>query len=128
MNDAGPVRAVSLDNGLTLYFYDRSNRYFGDFHRVLVVVEGRFDVQGSDLPEEIKAAATKLSDSMLYRRELERMGVTSDCVEETVCDLVESFLASAKAYLEKPGVPGQLTARRLAENGKRRRSPLRGSL
>ena len=128
MSEPTLTRAVSLVNGLTLNFYDRTNRYFGDFHRVLVVVEGSFDVQASDLSDEIKVASNSLTDPILYRRELERMGVTSERLEETVCELVESFLVTAKAYLERPSVPGQLIIKRLADKGKRRPSPLRGRL
>jgi len=80
------------------------------------------------LSDEIKVASNSLTDPILYRRELERMGVTSERLEETVCELVESFLVTAKAYLERPSVPGQLIIKRLADKGKRRPSPLRGRL
>ena len=123
MSESQPVRIVTLKNGLMLHFFDRTNRYFGDFHRVLVVVEGYLDSELGSLSDEQKKVLTELTaSSPLYRRDLERMGVTSGRLELTVNELIDSFLDSAKNYLERPDIPGQLISKYVAGYRKRRTS------
>ena len=124
MADSSLIRTLVLDNGLTLNFYDQSNRYFGDFHRVLIRVEGV--IRSMDDPaDEVMPLPEELPDNVVYCRELERMGVTSDRLKEVVSELIESFLQSSKPYLDRPGIPEKLIRKKLAEKPKRRISPLK---
>lgn len=123
MNDVTPLRTVLFDNGLRLDFYDHTNRYFGDFHRVLLLVEGRIDV------ESVAAGSpAELLDTVLFQRELERMGVTSAVLEVVTSELAENFLASAGKYLARPEMPEQLQRKYRDEKIRRRRSSLHGLL
>ena len=120
MIETPPVRTVALNNGLILRFRDNSNRYFGDFHRAHVVVEGIIDSESATLTDEQRGMLATLPDAILYRRELERMGVTSDCLADSVSELIESFLESARDYLERPDIPEKLLSQRLSDKVRRR--------
>jgi hypothetical protein len=123
MIETPPLRTLLLENGISLRFYDAGNRYFGDFHRVLIVVEGVVDMGTAALSEQQRAALAALPDPVLFRRDLERMGVTSERLRATACELIDSFLASARGYLERPDMPGRLLEKRLADKKRRRSLP-----
>lgn len=123
MTEVTPLRTVLLDNGLRLDFYDRTNRYFGDFHRVLLLVEGRIDAQSAEA-----GSPAVLLDTVLFQRELERMGVTSAALDVVTSELTESFLESAGKYLARPEMPEQLQRKYREEKIRRRRSSLHGLL
>lgn len=122
------VRTVPLKNGIILDFRDCSNRYFGDFHRVLLAVEGRVVPADNCLSDELRISVADLPDCVLYRWKLERMGVSSEQLSGTMEAMIDSFLDSTKVYLERPGMPEQLLKKRQAEKGRRRRSSLGGVL
>ncbi|SHJ58408.1 hypothetical protein SAMN02745165_02720 [Malonomonas rubra DSM 5091] len=98
---ADMVKKVTLENGIQVSFFDRSNRYFGDFHRIClqVVIE---------LPLEFALTQGLDRDKAQLERSLEKMGVPSAEVEETISGLIESFLQTATAYLGKPEFPAQM--------------------
>lgn len=126
MSNSALVRTVLLDNGIRLTFHDCSNRYFGDFHRVLVVVSGTVDPDDSAPGGDLSSTGGGNS-AVLFNRELERMGVTSDRLQETVGALIDGFLASARGYLERPDMPEQLRKKSL-DGKSRHRSSLRSFL
>ena len=41
--DRSVLRTIKLDNGLTLEFFDQSNLYFGDYHRIKILLIGQFE-------------------------------------------------------------------------------------
>lgn len=122
------VRTVPLENGIILDFRDCSNRYFGDFHRLLLAVEGRVVPADNCLSDELKMSVADLPDCVLCRWKLERMGVSSDRLSDTMEEMIDSFIDSTKDYLERPGMPEQLLKKRQTEKNRRRRSPLGGAL
>ena len=119
MIESTPVRTLSLANGLTLQFHEAGNRYFGDFHRVVIVVEGIVDVESADLSAEQKHLIGTLPDPVLLYRELERMGVTTEKLDDTAHELIDSFIDSARSYLERQDIPGRLLEKRLSEKKRR---------
>ncbi len=90
-----PLKRVELGNDRALEFSDRSNRYFGDYHRVLIEVD----------------ALIESADGMIrlrYQRPLKRMGVCSaDTVREAE-SLIEQFLATTAPYMGQPGFAQKL--------------------
>jgi hypothetical protein len=118
-----PIRRVQLDNGLKIEFYDRSNRYFGDYHRVCILVECRLGMAANlfaDATAEQKARAI-FGGELLVTRTLERMGVAGAELPEVREALIDSYLRNALPYLAVPDYPARLLNRELA--GK---SPKRG--
>ncbi|NJC86936.1 MAG: hypothetical protein FIB02_00130 [Desulfuromonas sp.] len=90
-------RTERLDNGVVLEFFDRSNRYFGDYHRVCVEV--RLYVSIPDRAEPPDKVFT-----------LERMGVAGAEVETTRNHLVEDYWRNAARYLGHATYPAKLIA------------------
>jgi hypothetical protein len=123
------LRSVQLENGLLVEFFDRSNRYFGDYHRLCV--EARCHVPlnlecfaGSvDPVAELQAAKTVLGNEVVFARTLEKMGVAGEAVERAREVLVDSFIRSSLPYLDTPTFPRMFVGAELARCRQGRRPP-----
>lgn len=97
------LEPLILDNGLRLEFSDQSNRYFGDYHRVLIEVSIAFDLpEDDDGSGYWEQARTLLGPKLTLNRTLERMAVASADVEQVRDQLVTDFLRHAGDYLSRP--------------------------
>lgn len=105
---------ITLRNGLMITFEDRSNRYFGDFHRIFIRVS-------ATLPDDFELPAGVARDDVKFERTLEKMGVPSALLAKEKQALVEAFLSSARAYLEEDDFPQRLAATAKAEKPKQPR-------
>jgi len=83
------LRQLNLASGARLEFIDRTNRYFGDYHRVLIDVELILEPEGS-------------KPRIRYQKPLKRMGVASEDVGPEQETLIERFLQTAQPYMERP--------------------------
>ncbi len=114
-----PLARQSLANGLILTFFDQSNRYYGNFHRVVVELQIRLPLTldlFSDKDEPAAALAQArllLGSELIETRKLERMGVVGEAVEQVRDHLIADFLGTAGPYLGRPDYPRQLLASRL---------------
>jgi hypothetical protein len=117
-----PFHIEPLANGLTVEFFDSSNRYFGAYWRLCLEVHCQIDVAGILSGAELEKARSALGASVDFNRRLVRMGVAEDDLLTVRQEMVESFLASARAYLEKPAFPARLIASRLMEKNRPRLS------
>lgn len=108
---AEPFRSVKLANDLIVNFFDESNRYFGDYHRVRIRVSVDLPFPDCRSPEVNPSAAT--DDALCFERFLERMGVPSTDLLDVRDSLLEDFLETATQYLENPDFPRQLLRRQL---------------
>ncbi len=95
------LQSIALENGLVIRFYDQSNRYFGDFHRVCIEVS-------ITLPQDLKMSAGLSRETGCFERTLEKMGVPSADLETVRNALIDAFLTTSRAYLERPDFPEQL--------------------
>lgn len=84
------IRRVEVGDDLVLEFWDHSNRYFGDYHRVLIEVDAL--IQGADRTVRLR-----------YQRPLRRMGVCSVATVRTAEILIEQFLMTAVPYMAQVG-------------------------
>lgn len=98
-------RSERLGNGLVIEFRDRSNRYFGDYHRVCVEVR-------------MLLPCAQQGEPVVKVRMLERMGVAGGEVLAVRDRLAEDFWQHAGRYLAHPDYPARLQA---AEAASRRR-------
>lgn len=105
-----PFRNETLANGIVVEFFDLSNRYFGDYHRVRVEV--RLQVPHPDREEPLVKVHA-----------LERMGVPGAEVATVRDRLAEDFWQHAGSYLIHPDYPSRLRA---AEAAFPSRRPLAG--
>lgn len=111
-----PFAEETLANGLQLRFYDQSNRYFGDYHRVRIVVEIELFLSSDllDDPELLAAGRKRFGDSLITSKVLERMGVPGSRVDELRAELVASYQREVQSYLSRPEVPLRLLRAELA--------------
>ena len=115
---AEPFRAVELENGLKVCFYDISNRYYGDFHRVCIEVKIDIPSQSILLSDEQARLAEKLENPLCFETRLERMGVAGGELRRVREALVDSFLTSSSSYFNKPGFASQLLKKKLSEKAR----------
>jgi hypothetical protein len=118
------IQTKNLSNGMKIEFIDRSNRYYGDYHRVCIEVRCVFSLttavleQLSDLEVERVNIRKLLGEKYVYTRVLEKMGVPGDAVEDTRRSLIDSFAGSAFSYMAQPSFPLRLIARELERRSK----------
>ncbi len=89
------VKRVEIVEGLVLEFNDRSNRYFGDYHRILIEIDALVDA--GDGPIRLR-----------YQRPLKRMGVCSSNAGHETELLIEQFLATTGSYMRESGFTQKL--------------------
>ncbi|PLX86405.1 MAG: hypothetical protein C0618_09235 [Desulfuromonas sp.] len=116
MAEEQPFRTVTLHNGLVLTFTDKSNRYFGDYHRVSICVEGTVPCA---LFSSLADQTAQKGEVVLYRRTLERMGVSTQHIATVVDELVDAFLRVTRSYLENPDTPQRLFKKKQADEHSR---------
>lgn len=92
-----PFRSERLANGLSVDFFDRTVRYFGDYHRVRVEVR--------------IAAADPASASWSELKTLERMGVAGAEVTVVRDRLADDYWRHAARYLAHPDFITRAAAR-----------------
>jgi hypothetical protein len=110
-----------LPNRLLLRVEDQSNRYFGDYHRVRLVIRCLVPVRAEhfsasqDPIAAADAAAALLGKEVIYEKALERMGVVGSEVETTRQLLLEQFVQTNQPYLARDDFPARFIALKLRE-------------
>jgi len=89
------VRRVSISENFVLEFFDRSNRYFGDYSRVLIEIVALLD--SADGPLRLH-----------YQHPLKKMGVAGSEIEAETARLIDQFLETTVPYMSQPGFIPQL--------------------
>jgi hypothetical protein len=111
-----PFAEETLANGLHLRYFDQSNRYFGDYHRVRIVVAIELLLNNDLLndPELLAAGRKRFGAALTTSKVLERMGVPGSRVDELRAELVASYQREVQSYLSRPEVPLRLLRAELA--------------
>jgi len=109
---SSPFKVHTLNNGLQLEFFDQSNRYFGDYHRVKIVVRCQIALRpewlaASPGPLDSDQLRAQLGDCVTFERSLEQMGVASAQLETVKNSLIDGFLKATAGYLGSEGFPGR---------------------
>lgn len=106
-----------LANGLHLRCHEAGNRYFGDYHRVVVAVEIILPLDHPALtrldPSLLARARSRFGAALVTRKSLERMGVATAVVATVQQELLASFLKQAHTYLARPDLPARLVVAEL---------------
>ena len=84
------IKRVDLGNDLVLEFHGRSNRYFGDYHRVQVDIDLFITT-----PEGILR--------LRHQRPLKKMGVSGADIRRETEFMVSQFLSNTALYMRRPG-------------------------
>ena len=95
-----PFRQIELNNGVVVNFFSQGNRYFGDFHRVVIVAVVTVPFDRDALAEDLQEFAVDYPGSIQYEKKLERMGVTTSNIEAVTQVLIDDFIRTAGRYLE----------------------------
>ena len=107
------IKQESLDNGLEISFSDESNRYFGDYHRICVVVTISYAVDRLADDDLRLHAAAVYGERLKIDKRLERMGVSSADYEQVRNALIDDFMRHAATYLSRSDYPHLLVAAEL---------------
>ena len=114
------IKSASLDNGLEISFSDESNRYFGDYHHICVLVTISFAVDSLADGDLRRQAAAVYGERIKVAKRLERMGVPSTDCEPVRNALVDDFMRHAAGYLSRSDYPRLLVAAELRMTRSRR--------
>ncbi|MCD6581200.1 MAG: hypothetical protein J7K90_05310 [Desulfuromusa sp.] len=110
-----PFKISELKNGVIVEFFDQSNRYFGDYHRVQINVIAMIPVFVDSLPEDLQKIAATYPDYIKYEKSLEQMGVATSEVQSVTELLIGNFVKSAAPYLEKKSFAENLLRKQMNE-------------
>jgi hypothetical protein len=104
------TREISLENGLTVSFYHHTHRYFGDYHRIKVeiICEVPLLEEYFTNSAEFADANASLGGKVVFRRNLELMGVSSAELEQSLESVIDNFSSHALSYLASPLFPRKL--------------------
>jgi hypothetical protein len=111
-----------LPNRLLLKIEDQSYRYFGDYHRVRLVIRCQVPVVAehfvaSEDPLAAAAAAVlQLGHEVTFEKTLERMGVAGSEVETTRQLLIDQFMQTNHPYLARDDFPFRFIALKLRQS------------
>lgn len=95
------VSRVELSEHIAAEFSDQSNRYYGDFHRVLINVSVRIDLAVIADRPDILALLPTGQDSLRFTTTLEQMAVPTAQLDSVRKSLVGAFLENTGRYLLK---------------------------
>jgi hypothetical protein len=109
------IRERSLSNGLSVSFVNRTRRYFGDYNHVKLEIICRIAVCADYFAhrEEFDAALVLLGEVVVYRRNLEQMGVPSSEIVAVQNRLIADFEQHSLPYFSAPSFPGKLVTAEL---------------
>lgn len=118
------VHTERLENGACVEFIDRSNRYYGDYHRVRVEVRCALALvpelfaSFSDPAAECERVKLILGPEVVYANALEKMGVAGAEVESVVRSLIQGFVTTTLIYLNHPEFAARLVRSTLEQRKK----------
>lgn len=95
------ISRVELSDQITAEFSDQTNRYYGDFHRVLINVSVRIDLAViADRPDLLALIPTD-QDALSFTTKLEQMAVPTAHLDSVRKSLIDAFLENTGSYILK---------------------------
>lgn len=110
------LETQTLANGLKLSFADESNRYFGDYHRILLVVKISCDLETLSDDQLRTQAIGVYGKTLDIERRFERMGVPTAEVESVQNEMIVNFMRQAATYMARPDYPARLVTTELKKH------------
>ncbi|MBI1922441.1 MAG: hypothetical protein HYS23_15320 [Geobacter sp.] len=108
MNDQ--LLEISLPNGLSVRFVDHTRQYYGDYYLVKLEIICEAPIASEYFGEQadFEEAQRMLGSTVVYRKEVEQMGVPSTEIERVRERLVENFREHSLPYFERDEFPSKL--------------------
>ncbi len=101
------IKKIPLANGLIIFIYDHTFRYYGDFYHVKLEIACEVSLRQEYFENENEFAQAKgiLGDSASYRRFVEQMGVPSTGIERVQEIQINNFVSHSLPYFSSPDFP-----------------------
>jgi hypothetical protein len=114
------LKELHLSNGLTIGFIEQTRRYFGDYYLVKLEIICKVPVTQDFFTEESSFAEARaiLGDTVVYRRNLEQMGVPSTEIDRVLTRLVTDFEEHSLPYFAAGDFPQKLVVAELKKRKK----------
>jgi len=109
------LTSIKLKNGIVVDFFDQTNRYYGDFHRVKIDIVASFPVDSTQLPSELQSLAAECGNTATHNSTLEQMGVQSADLERVRAALIDNFMITVGCYFEKDNFVESLLRKKLRQ-------------
>jgi hypothetical protein len=116
-------KEILLENGLTIFFYNHTHRYFGDYHRVRVKIICEVPLLEEYFADQAEYAEAKanLGSSVIFRRDTELMGIPSGELEKCLEKVIENFSDNSLSYLSSLQFPQKFVLSELSGSRKKTR-------
>lgn len=101
------ITKISLENGLSIFIYDHTFRYYGDFYHVKMEIVCQVPLRQEFFANEGEHARARkiLGESAVYRRFVEQMGVPSTGIERARELLTRNFTDHSLPYFSSANFP-----------------------
>ena len=115
----------SLDNGLTLEFWDLSRPMVGDRWIITLELRIAIPINSANLPPDLQAQEAEiirsLGNEIIFSQRDERNFIDAREFEATLKEMTDRFLSLAPAYFGHPEFAGRLIRKRFAEYQEKQR-------
>lgn len=104
------IRELVLPNGLTVDIFDRTHRYFGDYHHVKIEFNCTVPVLSElfEQQSQFDEARSLVGETVLYKRLEERMGVPSADISMAQERLITNFIEHSLPYVSSDQFPRKI--------------------
>lgn len=101
------IKKICLENGITIYIYDQTFRYYGDFYHVKMEIVCKVPLLREYFESESEYAHARriLGEYATYRRFVEQMGVPSTGIDRARELLMNSFTGHSLPYFSSANFP-----------------------
>ena len=119
MNAPRLLARHTLDNGLTLEFWDLSRPLVGDRRFVCLVAQIAIPVRSETLPPELKAQAAQvvedLGEEIIFSQRQERNFIDASKAPDLLKDMQDRLLALAAGYFGQADFAARFIRKKYAE-------------
>ena len=117
------IKEILLDNGLSVFFYNHTHRYFGDYHRVRVKIICEVPLLKEYFADQTEYAEARanLGSKVIFRRDTELMGIPSGDLKKSLEKVIENFTDHSLSYLSSLKFPQKFVLSELSGSRKKTR-------
>jgi hypothetical protein len=120
------IRTIALDNDLELRFYDASKKIAGDRWQVILIARIEIPIDPAEFLademhfDDFKTFMAACGNKATYEQRRTRNFIDASHKDDVIQSLIDSFLATALAYMSQPDFPEKYIVRQYQAYLKRR--------